>query len=255
MKKQTKTIEDQGKNQIDALADLKPKQIKPRETKPNEYSDYFLNGLAKIRESYEPVDFNHLTYNVKDLRIPSISFFKSKGPMHIFKGIHTGDTTLEDIEKEKMKLKRDLGRIKQGDPKDKSQEQKKIINNIKNLYNSREEVVRMYNNYAKNMSRNIYKSKQGTGLKKLTPKQMLQRFPIALVQIKAGNNSNNSREVVRMYNNYAKNMSRNIYKSKQGTGLKKLTPKQMLQRFSIALVQIKAGNNSKKLLNEIRQIV
>ena len=62
-------------------------------------------------------------------------------------------------------------------------------------------------------------------------------------------------EVVRMYNNYAKNMSRNIYKSKQGTGLKKLTPKQMLQRFPIALVQIKAGNNSKKLLNEIRQIV
>ena len=187
--KQTKTIEDQGKNQIDALADLKPKEIKPRETKPNEYSDYFLNGLAKIQESYEPVDFNHLTYNVKDLRIPPISFFKSKGPMHISKGIHTGDTTLEDIEKEKMKLKRDLGRIKQEDPKDKSEEQKKIINNIKNLYNSREEVVRMYNNYAKNMSRNIYKSKQGTGLKKLTPKQMLQRFPIALVQIKAGNNS------------------------------------------------------------------
>ena len=29
-KKQTKTIEDQGKKQIDALADLKPKEIKPR---------------------------------------------------------------------------------------------------------------------------------------------------------------------------------------------------------------------------------
>ena len=29
--KQTKTIEDQGKKQIDALADLKPKEIKPRE--------------------------------------------------------------------------------------------------------------------------------------------------------------------------------------------------------------------------------
>ena len=51
-------------------------------------------------------------------------------------------------------------------------------------------------------------------------------------------------------------MSRNIYDSKQeGTGLKILTPKQMLQRFPIALAQIKAGNNSKKLLNEIRQIV
>ena len=38
------------------------------------------------------------------------------------------------------------------------------------------------------MSENIYKSKQGTGLKILTPKQMLQRLPIALPQIKAGNN-------------------------------------------------------------------
>ena len=38
------------------------------------------------------------------------------------------------------------------------------------------------------MSENIYKSKQGTGLKILTPKQMRQRLPIALPQIKAGNN-------------------------------------------------------------------
>ena len=42
--KQTKTIEDQGKKQIDALADLKPKEIKPRETKPNKYGDYFIDG-------------------------------------------------------------------------------------------------------------------------------------------------------------------------------------------------------------------
>ena len=49
------------------------------------------------------------------------------------------------------------------------------------------------------------------------------------------------------------------YKSKQnkteGKGLKILTPKQMLQRFPIALAQVKAGNNSKSLLNEIRQLV
>ena len=64
--KQTKTIEDQGKKQIDALADLKPKEIKPRETKPNKYGDYFLDGLAKIQESYKPIDFNDLTYNLKD---------------------------------------------------------------------------------------------------------------------------------------------------------------------------------------------
>ena len=41
----------------------------------------------------------------------------------------------------------------------------------------------------------------------------------------------------------------------KGTGLEILTPKQMLQRLSIALAQIKAGNNSESLLNEIRQIL
>ena len=82
--KQTKTIEDQGKKQIDALAELKPKEIKPRETKPNEYGDYFINEMAKIRKSYKPVDSDDLTYDFKDSRIPSISFFKFKGPLNIF---------------------------------------------------------------------------------------------------------------------------------------------------------------------------
>ena len=44
-------------------------------------------------------------------------------------------------------------------------------------------------------------------------------------------------------------------KATKGTGLKILTPKQMLQRLPIALAQVKAGNNSESLLNEIRQIV
>ena len=34
-----------------------------------------------------------------------------------------------------------------------------------------------------------------------------------------------------------------------------LFPKQMLQRLPIALAQVKAGNNSENLLNEIRQII
>ena len=40
-----------------------------------------------------------------------------------------------------------------------------------------------------------------------------------------------------------------------GKELKILTPKQMLQRLSIALAQVKAGNNSESLLIEIRQTV
>ena len=41
----------------------------------------------------------------------------------------------------------------------------------------------------------------------------------------------------------------------KGKGLKILTPKQMLQRLPIALAQVKTGNISESLLNEIRQIV
>ena len=40
-----------------------------------------------------------------------------------------------------------------------------------------------------------------------------------------------------------------------GKGPKILTPNQMLKRLIIALAQVKAGNNSESLLNEIRQIV
>ena len=67
----------------------------------------------------------------------------------------------------------------------------------------------------------------------------------------------------------AREMVLNGFKSKifltesTGTGmlntdnskLKILTPKQMLQRLTIALAQAKAGNNSENLLNEIRQII
>ena len=44
-------------------------------------------------------------------------------------------------------------------------------------------------------------------------------------------------------------------KKQRGVGLKILTPDQMLSRLSITLAQLKAGNNSGKLRNEIRQLL
>ena len=41
----------------------------------------------------------------------------------------------------------------------------------------------------------------------------------------------------------------------QGQGLKILTLQQMLSRLPIFLVQLKAGNNSEKLKNEIQQLL
>ena len=44
-------------------------------------------------------------------------------------------------------------------------------------------------------------------------------------------------------------------RQQQGQGLKILTPNQMLSRLPVTLAQLKAGNNSEKLKNEIRQLL
>ena len=105
--KQAKTIEDQGKKQVDAL---KPKDVKPKDTKTVEYSNYFLYGSAEIRINKKPIDFNDLTYDLKDPKHASTNFIRFKGPNSIFKSIHNDDIVLEDVEKEQKELKSDLGR-------------------------------------------------------------------------------------------------------------------------------------------------
>ena len=59
-------------------------------------------------------------------------------------------------------------------------------------------------------------NQQGKGIKVLTPNQMLHRFPIALAQFQAGNNSNKIKNEIRqlLYSLYrSKNMTEQIYKS------------------------------------------
>ena len=46
----------------------------------------------------------------------------------------------------------------------------------------------------------------------------------------------------------------NKQNQQKGQGIKILTPNQMLNRLPISLAQLQAGNNSKKLKNEIRQL-
>ena len=62
-------------------------------------------------------------------------------------------------------------------------------------------------------------------------------------------------KVLKFHNYYTRMVSDDIYKSIHGEGLKILTPKQVIQRLTIALSQVKAGNTSENLLNEIRQII
>ena len=66
---------------------------------------------------------------------------------------------------------------------------------------------------------------------------------------------NTRNKAIKFYDDYTSMMSETKYRATKGKGLKILIPKQMLQRLPIALAQVKAGNNSESLLNEIRQSI
>ena len=70
------------------------------------------------------------------------------------------------------------------------------------------------------------------------------------------NKVNNPSNKQKILYDYWKELEENIrILNSQGKGLKILTNKQMLNCLSILLAQIQAGNNSKSLKNELRQIL
>ena len=89
-----------------------------------------------------------------------------------------------------------------------------MIDNLNKFYNSREEVIDFFRDYIEILSDANYDAKQnetkGKGLKILTPKQMLERLPIALAQVKSGNNSESLLDEIRQIVYY-------MYQSKQIT--------------------------------------
>ena len=58
-----------------------------------------------------------------------------------------------------------------------------------------------------------------------------------------------------MSGDYSRIVREAKFQTKYGQGLKLFTPKQMLERLATALAQLKAGNTSENVLNEIRQII
>ena len=100
----------------------------------------------------------------------------------------------------------------------KNAQQKETINNIDKFYKSRQEVINSFRDYVEMLSDANHNSKhsetKGTGLKILTPKQMLQRLPVALAQVKAGNDSESLLNEIRqtVYSLYKSNrISKKVY--------------------------------------------
>ena len=93
-----------------------------------------------------------------------------------------------------------------------------MINNFERFYVSRQEDIIFFRDYTEIFSDANYRAKQNetkeTGLKILTPKQILQRLPIALAQVKAGNNSENLLNEIRqiIYSLYqSKEITKKLY--------------------------------------------
>ena len=99
--------------------------------------------------------------------------------------------SIEKTEEDQKQFKSKLNKTTIRNPKNKSKDQLDTIKNIKNLYTSRGKAIKWNNDYTKNMSEAIYKTRHGTWLQILIPKQMLQRLPIFFAPVKAGNNSEN----------------------------------------------------------------
>ena len=69
--------------------------------------------------------------------------------------------------------------------------------NIEILFKARNSVIKFFDDYFSMASEAKLKATKGTGLKILTLKQMLERLLIALAQVKATNNSENSLNQIR----------------------------------------------------------
>ena len=109
-------------------------------------------------------------------------------------------------------------KIRKGGKNDK---QRETLANINIIFNARNSAIKFIEDYGSMILEAKRLAKQeGKGLKTLPPKQMLQRLPIALAQIKAGNNSesllNETRQIVYfLYQSkeISKKVSNNIIKS------------------------------------------
>ena len=187
MKSQKKQLKIKGKK-IDALKDLKPKeQTKPIEDKPNNKSkaaiilDNLINKRKDLmKELYDSIDHVNLKF---EFVCPTndVSFYEYRDSKELFNGIIDNQINLDDALKRQNKLLRKISNVKIGK---KTDNKKKVINNLENFYISKEEIINFYRDYGKMVLDAAYKSKQneteGKGLEILTPKQMLQRLTIAV---------------------------------------------------------------------------
>ena len=167
-----------------------------------------------MSELHDNVDYNNLNFEYVG-STESARFYEYMNSKELFNAIKNSQIKFSEVKNKQNEFLNKLSNIKIGK---KTPEQKEVINNLEKFYNSREEVINFFRDYIEMLSDANYNAKQnetkGKGLKILTPKQMLQRLPIALAQVKAGNNSesllNEIRQIV--YSLYqSKKITKKVY--------------------------------------------
>ena len=169
--------------------------------------------LEKVTNLDKKVNSVNLIYIYKG-NTADAKFDKFVNALNIINKIQNGEINLADVKNNQEKFKSYIGEIKKGNKKHRSKEQKNTLYNIEMLYKARNEAIKFYDDYSLMMSEAKTKATKGTGLKILTPKQMLQRLPIALAQVKTGNNLesllNEMRQIV--YSLYqSKQITKKVY--------------------------------------------
>ena len=125
-------------------------------------------------------------------KTPDENFNTYDNALNVINKITNGEIKLSEAKNNQIKLKLVLGKIKKENNKQILKEQKSIWYNIKMLYKARKNAIDFHDDYSLMVSKAKNKTKNkasGKGLKIINPKQLLQRLPIALAQVKAGNSS------------------------------------------------------------------
>ena len=82
----------------------------------------------------------------------------------------------------------------------KNDNQERTLANINVFYNARENAIKFIQDYGRMIfeaTEQALIEQHGKGIKILTPNEMLKRLPIALAQVKAGNNSESLLDEIR----------------------------------------------------------
>ena len=211
--KQTKTIEESGEKQIKAINDSTIKKYIPE----NILNDEAKRELDKISEREKNVDREKLVYKT-NLRTCDFQNFQT---IRAFaRDIYNGEISLEDANEDQEKLLDEIIYFhKKTKPKNgrKKQEKEDVIKNLRNFYNGRKKVINAFDSkiFPIKTKGTGYLESKPSSFKILTPNQMFKRLPIALVQIKANNNSESLLNEIRQiaYSLYRSREIKKVYKN------------------------------------------